>query len=367
MINTLTDPPADSTAANALKVDLTSAKYSIFKRIWATYKNTPFKFKLGLAIIVFFVLLSVIGPFVAPYNPNANITSSAGVNLAPSATHLLGTDSTGEDVLSQVLIGTGPTILLGLITGVIATSFSVIVGLLAGYYGGIADEIISLFTNVFLVIPALPLLIVLVAFIQGGNITMALVLSVLGWPWGARVIRAQTMSLRNQDFVAAAKETGESSLRIMLVEILPKLVSIIASSFIFTVLYAIAASVGLMYLGLGDVNSITLGGMLFNASNQSAFILNEYWWYLPPGLIIAVFGMGLVLLNYGLDEIGNPRLRDASKRQKIGKRNIRPSDPTPVLALLNRQVGLFGRISKLPFEEEAGKNKSKKHSLYGRA
>jgi|GEM_PF-108201 len=347
MINTSADLPSDnntasnSTLANALKVEQPATKKHILKRVVNLYMNTPLKFKIGFAIIVFFLLLSIIGPFVRPYDPNANLGNPVPF-AEPSWSHLLGTDYQGEDILSEILVGTGPTILLGLITGLIATAFSVIVGVLAGYYGGIADNIISLFTNVFLVIPALPLLIVLVGFVQGGYITMAIVLSVLGWPWGARVIRAQTMSLRNQDFVAASKETGENSFRIMAIEIMPRMVSLIAASFIFTVLYAITASVGLMYLGLGNSGStISLGSILFDVNNSSAIASGDYWYYLPPALIVAVFGMGLVLLNYGLDEIGNPRLRDANKHQKIGKRNIRPSDPTPVLGLINDRGGVF--------------------------
>ena len=326
----------DNTAANALKPDFNVGKVSRFRRFIKAYGASPTKFKIGLGIIIFFVLVSIIGPFVRPYNPNANLNNPIP-NAAPSSNHLLGTDYQGEDVLSELLVGTGPTILLGLIVGTISTLVSIIIGLLAGYYGGPADQLISLFTNIILIIPALPLLIVILGLLQGqgGILLMALVLSALSWAWGAKAIRAQTLSLRNQDFVSAARETGESNFRIMVVEILPRMVSLVASSFIFTVLYAITASVGLMYLGLGlgGAASTSLGGILFNANNNDATLGGEIWEYMPPALIVAVFGMGLVLMNYGLDEIGNPRLKDANRLGKIGKKAMRPSDPTPVLTL----------------------------------
>ena len=146
----------NNTAANALKIEAPTGRKSVIKRLISAYRNTPRKFKVGLLIIVFFVLLSVIGPFVRPYNPNSNLTNPNIVNNSPSFSHWLGTDYQGNDVLSEVLVGTGPTLLLGLITGLISTTVAIVIGVLAGYYGGIFDHILSLFTNVFLMIPALP-------------------------------------------------------------------------------------------------------------------------------------------------------------------------------------------------------------------
>ena len=157
-------------------------------------------------------------------------------------------------------------------------------------------------------------------------------LSGLGWPWGARVIRAQTLMIRNRDFVAASRESGEKTWRIIAFEIIPNEISLIAASFVNTVLYAIGASVALAFIGLADLNSWSLGTMLYWAQSQQALQLGAWWWFLPPGIAVALIGTGLVLLNTGIDEFGNPRLRDARSATKIAGRRVEPTDPTPVLA-----------------------------------
>ena len=235
-------------------------------------------------------------------------------------------------MLSQLLIGIRMTLELAIIVGVVATALAVIVGVSAAFLGGWWDEVLSLTSNVFLVIPSLPLLILLLGYLpQRGQTATILVLSVLGWPWGARVIRAQTMAIRNRDFVAAARETGESTWRILAVEIVPNEVSLIAANFVNTVLYAIGASVALAFIGVADLSSWSLGTMLYWAESQQALQLGAWWWFIPPGLAVALMGTALVLLNTGIDELGNPRLRDAIHASKIGGRRQRPADPTPVL------------------------------------
>ncbi|MGZ4182464.1 MAG: ABC transporter permease [Solirubrobacteraceae bacterium] len=163
-----------------------------------------------------------------------------------------------------------------------------------------------------------------------GELPTAIVLSTLGWPWGARVIRAQTLSLRGRDFVAAAREAGESNWRIICFEILPNEIGLIAASFVGTVLYAILTSVALAFLGVSDLSSWSYGTMLYWAQGGNAVQLGAWWWYAPPGICTALLGMSLVLLNFGLDELGNPRLR-AGSAKRVGRRTWRPSDPTPVL------------------------------------
>jgi peptide/nickel transport system permease protein len=294
-------------------------------------RSVPLKAKLGALIIGAFVLVAIIGPYIAPFDPSA-INSGQSLPLGPNGVHLLGTTSFGGDVLSQLLVGVRSTVVLGLVTGVVATFLSVVIGVSAGFLGGFADEGLSLLSNAFLVLPALPLLVVILGYLpNAGNIVTAFVLSILGWPWGARVIRAQTMSLRSRDFVAASRETGERTWRIIFFEILPNEVSLIAASFVGTVLYAVLTSVALTFLGLGDLSSWSLGSMLYWVQNQNALVLGAWWWFAPPGLCVAFLGMGLVLLNFGLDELGNPRLRDAAGQRKIGGHAWRPADPTPVL------------------------------------
>jgi peptide/nickel transport system permease protein len=300
---------------------------------WA---RLPAKAKLGAVILGFFILIAIIGPSLAPFDPGYSNPSPSLSLVPPNGTYLLGTTQSGQDVLSQLLTGIRLTMELGLVVGVVATAVSAIVGVSAAFLRGVWDEILSLFSNVVLVIPALPLLVVLLGFEpQGGQWPTIIVLSVLGWPWGARVIRAQTLAIRNRDFVAAARETGEKAWHIIIFDIIPNEISLIAASFVNTVLYAIAASVALAFIGVADLNDYSLGTILYWAQSQSALSLGAWWWFVPPGLAVAFIGTALVLLNYGIDEIGNPRLRDAAGAKRLGLRKWAPSDPTPVL----RSVG----------------------------
>ncbi len=300
------------------------------RRRFAFWHQLSTKAKVGVYIIGVFVIVGIIGPYIAPYDPSTQVPTAA--IAAPSAAHLLGTTSFGQDILSQLLVGVRATLVLSLLVGLIATTLSVIIGISAGFLGGWADEGLSLLSNVFLVLPSLPLLIVLLGYLPGhGDTPTILVLSFLGWPWGARVIRAQTLSIRQRDFVAAARETGDSAWRLIFFEVMPNEVSLIAASFVSTVIYAIGTSVALAFLGLADENSWTLGTILYWAGSQSALQANAWWWFVPPGVCVAALAAGLVLLNFGIDELGNPRLRDAAGGSRIGGRRWRPADPTPVV------------------------------------
>jgi peptide/nickel transport system permease protein len=294
------------------------------------FNRLPLKAKVGMLMLAIFILVAIIGPAIAPYDPNA--TTTQALPEAPNIHHLLGTSATGGDILSQMLVGARSTVVLGLLTGVIATALSIIVGTAAGYLGGYADESLSLISNVFLVLPALPLLVVILGYLpHSGELPTAIVLSVLGWPWGARVIRAQTLSLRNRDYVLAAREVGESSARIIFYELLPNEIGLIAASFVGTVLYAILTSVALAFLGVTDLSHWSFGVILYWAQNGNAVNIGAWWWYVFPGLAVALLGMSLVLINFGLDELANPRLRAGRAGRRIGKRPWRPADPTPVL------------------------------------
>ncbi len=296
------------------------------------WRRLPLKAKAGAVLLGLFVLTAIIGPLISPYDPSYQNPNPALSLQAPDAAHLLGTTQAGEDVLSQILTGVRLTLELGILVGLIATILSVLVGVTSAYLGGIWDELLSLLTNVFLVIPALPLLIILLGYLPrtGQNATI-LVLAGLGWPWGARVIRAQTLSIRGRDFVSAARETGESGWRIIAFEIVPNEVSLIAANFVNTVLYAIGASVALAFIGVTDTSTWSLGTILFWAQSQQALAQGAWWWFLAPGILIALMGTALVLLNTGIDELGNPRLRDANQRAKIDGRRLQPTAPTPVL------------------------------------
>jgi peptide/nickel transport system permease protein len=310
---------------------------SALARLW---RNLPLKAKIGAWLFAFFVLAAIIGPQVLPYDPSYANPDPTLSMAHPSVQHLLGTTQTGQDILSQMLVGIRLTIELALLVGVIATALSVIVGVTSAFLGGAWDEFLSLVSNVFLVIPALPLLILLLGYLHSrGQLPTIIVLSVLGWPWGARVVRAQTLTIRNRDFVAASRESGEKSWRIILLDIIPNEVSLIAASFVNTVLYAIGASVALAFIGLTDLNSWSLGTILYWAQSQDALQSGAWWWFVPPGLAVALIGTSLVLLNTGIDELGNPRLRASRGAEKIAGRRVWPTDPTPVLPQLGAGRG----------------------------
>ncbi len=291
-----------------------AAKSSIWRGLNRIEALRSWKILLGLGIIGFFVLVAIFAPLIAHQDPQA-FNRNVALPEPPSAEHWMGTTQTGQDVFAQLVYGTRLTLLIGFLVGAVATALSVVIGLVAGYFGGLVDDILSLLMNIFLVIPALPLAIVLAGYVPvRGPIPLALVLVITGWAWGARVLRAQTLSMRRRDFVSAARASGESTLRIIFAEILPNEIAIVCASFIFTVLYAILAEIGLEFLGLGDVTATSWGNILFWASNGNALLLGAWWWFVPAGLCIAVLGAGLAFINFGIDEITNPRLRDASRR-----------------------------------------------------
>jgi len=272
------------------------------------------KIWFGIGLLVFLLLLALVGPFFAPDNPSASFANAA-VPLPPSSAHLLGTTQLQQDVLSQLLDSGRSTVLVAFLAGVIATALSVIIGVTAGYLGGWADELLSMLANIFLVMPALPLLIILTGLLgrslSGNDFVISLVIAVTGWAWGARVLRAQTLSLRSRDYVDSARLIGERTWHIITAEILPNLVPIVASSFLFTVLYAVGTYTALAFLGLFSTTSWSWGSMLFNAQLASAETSGYWWWFVPPGLAVALLGTSLALLNFGIDEFINPRLRAA--------------------------------------------------------
>lgn len=286
---------------------------------WRIITLNP-KVTIGISIVAFFLLIAIFGPLIVRTPPYA---FSADTLVGPSSSHLFGTTQTGQDVFVQVVDGARVSMFVGFIAGILATCISIIFGLTAGYFGGIVDDILSLLINIFLVLPGLPLAIVLADFFPiKGPIPIAFVLTITSWAWGARVLRAQTMSMRDREFVVAARASSESTLRIIFAEILPNVIAIVATGFIGTVIYIILAEAGLEYLGLGDATTVSWGTMFYWAQNNDALLLGAWWWFLPPGFCIAIVGAGLAFINFGIDEYANPRLRrearsKSEKQQKV--------------------------------------------------
>jgi len=270
---------------------------------------------IGLVLVLGIIAFGAFAPFFT-----GDPTTIRDIGLTPpSSEHLLGTTQTGQDVLAQLAIATRGSLVIGFLVGILATALSALFGILGAYLGGLVDEAFSLFSNVFLVIPGLPLVIVISGFVpreSRGLWTIAVVLAITGWAASARVLRAQTLSLRNRDYVAASRVAGERPWRVIAVEILPNLLPVLASQFVFAVIAAILGEAGLSFLGLGASNSSTLGTMLFYAQNGFALPLGAWWWFVPPGLMIALFGTGLSLINFSIDEIINPKLKNVRLHRK---------------------------------------------------
>lgn len=289
------------------------------------------KAAVGAAILIFFAVIAIFAPWIAPHDPGDFVGRA---RQAPSSEFWFGTTGSGQDVLSQTIYGTRVSLGTGLLVGAITTVVGALVGMSAGYFRGRVDDILSLITNVILIIPSIPLLIVLAAFLPAGFFTIVAVLSATGWSWGARVLRSQTMTLREKDFVSSAVVAGEPSMRIVFREILPNMTSIVASGMFGAIIYAIGAQAGLEFLGLGDPSSISWGTNLYWAQNNAGLLTGSWWTIIPSGLCIALVAFSLSLINYAIDEVTNPRLRSQRQTVEILKqlpRAQRASRATPVI------------------------------------
>jgi len=295
------------------------------KRIWARLWGGAFggllraavsnrKAATGLAILVIFCFLAAFPGLVAHDNPEAEIYNPG---LGPSGTHLLGTNAYGQDLFAQLVYSTRESLFLAVAAGLLATLLSVIVGVSAAYLGGVSDDILSLVTDIFLVIPAFPLIVVIAAYSKnGGDPILIAVLVVTGWSYGARQLRAQALSIRNRDFLVAARLRGERRWRVIVSEILPTMTSLIVAIFLSTTLYAIVAAAGLQFIGLGNPSTLSWGTMLYWAQNNEALQSGSPLWAIMPGICIAMLGAAFALINYAFDEISNPALRPVRKRRR---------------------------------------------------
>src|SRR6266852_5963533 len=337
---------------------------AIFHRTRILRRPRSPKVIAGLVILAVFAVLAVLGRWMAPYNPNTTdeknwvqhvLVPGTGpgtdfpanfypLPLPPSAAHWLGTTVFAQDAWSQLLASTQATLFVGLLAAAIATVLSVLIGVTAGYLGGAADEGLSLVADVFLAIPGLPLLIVIASYVPaaGSSVVLAAgIIAVTSWAYTARTLRAQTLSLRNRDFVEAARVSGEGRSRIILIEVLPNLIPIVAASFLFTSLSAISAYVVIAFLGLAGSPTSSppglwnWGEMLREGFANNAVRSGWWWWWAPPGVLIALLGTGLALLNFGIDEFINPRLRAATLTRKAARKagiSVRPKlGMTPVV------------------------------------
>lgn len=268
------------------------------------------KVRIGIGICAVFVVVALVGPWVndllgiGPWKIDYD-----AIRSGPSAEHWLGTTAQGQDVFAQMVAGTRNSVLVGVIAAGIGTVLAVLMGVPAGFFGGKVDAVLSFFTNMFLVLPVLPLILIVAGYVQEtGPVTIALIIGVFGWAPGARTLRAQTLSLRQRDFVMAMRMLGETKLRLIVVEVLPHLAGWLSAMFLHMVLGAVLAEAGLAFLGISSADSISWGTIINNAQSV-ALRAGMWWWFVPPGLCIALLGTATGLINFGIDEVMNPRLR----------------------------------------------------------
>jgi|TARA_B100000678_G_scaffold175145_1_gene146041 peptide/nickel transport system permease protein len=294
-------------------------------RPWRRLRNIAAFFQgnlsasIGGGLMALVIVACLIGPWFTAHAPDERV---ARPHVEPNAEHLLGTTRQGRDVFSQLLHGGRASLSVAFIAGAISTVISILVGISAGYFGGRIDQWLNFAMNVVLVFPQLPLLIVLAAFLgQVGPVVIALLIGITSWPWGARVVRSQTMAIRQKEFILSAECMGENRLRIVLVEILPNLISIVAGSFVGVVMYALINEAGLEFLGLGDPTIVTWGTMLYWAQSSAALYTGGWWEMIVPAVTIALVGGAMALINMSIDQVSNPKLKTGPHIKRWRKLN----------------------------------------------
>jgi peptide/nickel transport system permease protein len=266
------------------------------------------KARTGMIILGVIIVVAVFAPLLAPHSPTA---TTFAPYQGPSGTNLLGTTGNGQDVFSQLIYGSRISLIVGLLAGAAATFVAVTIGLIAGYRPGPVDEVLGFVTNLALVIPGIPLMIILAAYLQSRSVwTIVLVVAFTAWATGARVIRSQTSTLRTREFVTSAVFSGERLLRVVFREILPNMTSLVAASFFAAATFAVLAEASLEFLGLGNPDTVSWGTILYAAQQQNALLTGQWLMVLAPGLAIVLLMVSLALINFGVDALSNPRLRE---------------------------------------------------------
>jgi peptide/nickel transport system permease protein len=269
-------------------------------------------FTLGFSLLLGLYLFGAIGSLLIDTG-----RASMGANplsQSPSGAHPLGTEGFGRDVFTLMVLGIPNTFKVGLLAGGVGVVIGALIGLLAGYYKGFLDTFFSSAADVMLVIPALAILITISAYVRVMTVElMAVIVGLLSWPLPARVIRAQTLSMRERLFVEVARLSGQNDIEIIFLQILPNLVAYIAAAFVGAVSTGILAAVGLEVLGLGPQLVPTVGRTLFHSFSYAAMFRGMWWWWGPPIATLAIIFTGLFLMSVSLDKYANPRLRGAMR------------------------------------------------------
>jgi peptide/nickel transport system permease protein len=273
------------------------------------------KATVGTVLLVIFVLIALFPAVIARDSPTADAYLP---HLGPSSAHLFGTNAYGQDLFAQVVWGTRNVLIIAFVVGLATTGLAVIIGIAAAYLGGAWDGTLGVLTDVLLVIPLFPLLIIIAAYAHGGTtIVLIVAITLTSWSYTARQLRSQALTLRNRDFLVAAQVRGERKLYVIVMEVIPTMTSLIVASFLTNALYAVLLASSLQFIGLGDPNTVSWGTTLYWAENNAALQTGEPLWAIAPGACIALLGAAFALLNYAFDEIGNPALRPVRRSKRV--------------------------------------------------
>lgn len=300
--------PVGGTDSESVQVEAREVARRLHVPGWLVILWRNGKCRLGLVMLAAFILVAVAAPLIAPYEPRADdFPTSAG----PSGSHWLGTTAQGEDVFSQLVYGARTSLIVGVVAGLASTVIGLIIGLTAGYKQGWVDEILSFFINLGLVVPVLPLMITLAAYAPVRGLWLIIfVIAVTGWAYGARIKRSQIITLRTRDYITAARFAGDRTARIIAREIVPNMTSLIVVGFMGAALGAIGGEAGLAFLGLGDPQTVSWGTMLNQASLGGALLTGQWAWLVAPGMALALLITSFTLINFGVDALSNPHLRE---------------------------------------------------------
>ena len=275
----------------------------------------------GIALLTTIVLVTLFAPLLTTQDPTVPLSLPG---QAPSWENPMGTTDQGYSVYVQVIHGGRISLLVAAVATTIAMTIAIVLGLLAAYKGGIVDDVVNLVANIFIVIPGLPLLIVIASFLeQTGPMVMALIIGLTTWAIETRVLRGQALQICNRDFILAARATGESTTRIVFRELLPNMLSRIAAGFAFVFINAVFFEAALEFLGFADVNKVSWGTTLYWATVNSTLLQGQWWHFVFPGLAISLTLLSIVFINYGIDELADPRLRLRDRRGLV-RRMLRP-------------------------------------------
>lgn len=253
----------------------------------------------GMIIIIVFVLASIFAKFIAPYSTS---DPSGGVFEPPNLKHIMGTNDIGVDVFSELILAGRISLTVGIIAGCSVVVIGCLVGLVSGYFGGVVDEILMRITDIVLILPRLPLMIMLAAYMGPGMWTIIFVIVIVGWASVARQIRSQVLSVKKFTFVEASRAIGSGTARIIFRHILPNVIGIVIANTVLEIMYAILTEAGMSFLGLGDPLHKSWGIMLHFAQIRGAFIVGAWWWLLPPGLCISLMSCSFNFIGSGLND-----------------------------------------------------------------